>query len=47
MLLGVLRVATINVGGSSELPGIAQDPFKENMCDILAVTETHQRQEQQ
>ena len=39
-------MATINVGGSPELPGIAQHHFKENICDILAVTETHQRQDQ-
>ena len=46
MLLGVLRVATIDVGGTSELQGIAQHHFKENICDILEITETHQRQDQ-
>ena len=39
-------MATINVAGSSELPDIEQNYFKTNICDILAVTKTYQRQYQ-
>ena len=38
-------MATIKVGGSWKLPGIAQHHLKANICDILEVTETHQIQE--